>query len=155
MGSPPPTGELFLCKSLGSARYKNTVCINFLASLLGFLRMSNANRLGLRSACLIFLIFFLLTRPAYASGAELTNLVIKNNREDLLIDLKIDGVFTNEMRAALVNGIPVSFSFLVILYEVHDFRFDTKLADVTTHHKIWYTINFIYWPVARCSNSKK
>ena len=100
--------------------------------------MSNTNRLGLRSACLILIIFFLATGTADASGAELTNLVIKNNREDLFIDLKINGVFTNEMRVALLNGIPVSFTFLVILYEVHDFWFDTKLADVTTHHKIQY-----------------
>jgi hypothetical protein len=49
----------------------------------------------------------------YASEAELTNLVIKNSQADLLIDLTIKGVFTNEMKKALLNGIPVSFTFLI------------------------------------------
>lgn len=100
--------------------------------------MGNAKLLGRRFAWFICLILFLSTGVAYASGAELTNLVIKNNREDLLIDLKINGVFTNEMRAALLSGIPVSFTVLVILYEVHDFWFDTKLAHITTNHTIQY-----------------
>ena len=100
--------------------------------------MGNAKLFGRRFACFFFLILLLSTGPAHASGAELSNLVIKNNREDLLIDLKINGVFTNEMRAALSSGIPVSFTVLVILYEVHDFWFDTRLAHITTNHNIQY-----------------
>jgi hypothetical protein len=64
----------------------------------------------------------------YASEAELTNLVIKNSQADLLIDLTIKGVFTNEMKKALLNGIPVSFTFLINLYDVHDFWLDKKIS---------------------------
>ena len=90
----------------------------------------------LRLYCFIFGLLFLSTSMAFASGVELTNLVIKNNREDLLIDLRINGIFTNEMRAALLSGIPVSFTILVILYEVHDFWFDEKVVSRNTLHKI-------------------
>jgi len=100
--------------------------------------MNCTNGLGLRLFCLLVGILFLSTSKVFASGAELTNLVIKNNREDLLIDLNINGVFTNEMRTALISGIPVSFSVFVILYEVHDFWFDTRLAYLTTNHTIQY-----------------
>lgn len=105
---------------------------------LGFLRMNSINWSSPCLFCLIFAIPFLLTSLAFASGAELTNLVVKNTKDDLLIDIKIKGVFTNEMREALLNGMPISFTFLVILYEVHDFWFDTKLAHKTTNHKIQY-----------------
>ena len=86
----------------------------------------------------IFLILFLSLGQIFAIGAELTNIVVKNDREDLVIDLTIQGVFTNEMKKALLSGIPVSFTFMVILYKVNDFWFDEKAASTTTNHKIQY-----------------
>ena len=65
---------------------------------IGCLRMNCSNRISLRFFCLIVLIFILLSSQTFASGAELTNIVVKNDREDLLIDLTIQGVFTNEMK---------------------------------------------------------
>jgi hypothetical protein len=100
--------------------------------------MDNTNWFGLRLSCLNFVILFLLTSLAFASGAELTNLVVKNTRDDLVIDLKIKGVFTEDMREAVLSGIPVSFTFLINLYEVHDFWFDKKIASIATNHKIQY-----------------
>jgi len=69
---------------------------------------------------------------------KLTNIVVKNDREDLLTDLTIKGVFTNEMKKALLSGIPVSFKFIVILYKVNDFWFNKKVVSITTSHKIQY-----------------
>ena len=105
---------------------------------LGCLRMNCLDRIKLRLFCLIFLMLFLLTGQTFASGAELTNIVVKNDREDLLIDLTIQGVFTNEMKKALLKGIPVSFAFKVILYKVNDFWFNEKVAGITTSHKIQF-----------------
>jgi hypothetical protein len=92
-------------------------------------------------SCSIFLlvaILVLFTGPVFAAQAELTNLVIRNSREDLLISLKIKGVFTSEMQAALEKGIPVSFTFLIALYEVNDWWFDEKIAGLKTVHQIQY-----------------
>ncbi len=86
----------------------------------------------------LFLILFLLRSQTFASGAELTNIVVKKDREDLLVDLRIKGVFTNEMKKALLSGIPVSFTFIIILYKVNDFWFNKKVASITTSHKIQY-----------------
>jgi hypothetical protein len=86
----------------------------------------------------MFLFFFLPAGQPFASGAELTNIVVKNDGQDLFIDLMIQGVFTNEMKKALLSGIPVSFTFIVILYKVNDFWFDKKVASTTTSHKIQY-----------------
>ncbi|MGD8975932.1 MAG: DUF4390 domain-containing protein, partial [Desulfobacterales bacterium] len=88
--------------------------------------------------CLIGFIFFLLTSLDFASGAELTNLVVKSTQEDLLMNLKLEGVFTNEMKDALLREFPVSFNFFIILYEVYDYWFDKKIANQTIIHKIEY-----------------
>ena len=100
--------------------------------------MNCIDRISLRFFCLIFLILFLLTSRIFASGAELTNIVVKNDRENLLIDLTIQGVFTNEMKKAMLSGIPVKFTFKVILYKVNDFWFNEKVAGITTSHKIQF-----------------
>lgn len=88
--------------------------------------------------CLTCLFFFLLTRSAFASGAELTNLVVKSTHADLLMDLELKGVFTNEMKDALLRELPVSFNFFITFYEVYDYWFDKKIANLTILHKIEY-----------------
>ena len=63
-----------------------------------------------RCCSIFFLVSILVlsTGLVFAAEAELTNLVIRNSREDLLISLKIKGVFTREMQDALTKGISVS-----------------------------------------------
>lgn len=100
--------------------------------------MGNVRSFGLGACSVIFVILFLLTEPAVLSGAELTNLVIKNTRDNLEIDLTTQGVFTKDMQEAVISGIPVRFSFLILLYEVKDFWFDRKLTGMKTFHKIQY-----------------
>jgi hypothetical protein len=91
-------------------------------------------------------ILLLPTVLVFAGQAELTNLVIRNSQEDLLMSLKIKGVFTNEMQAALQKGIPVSFTFLIALYEVNDWWFDDKIVSLKTVHQIQYDgLKKEYW----------
>ena len=115
-----------------------SLCIKFILFRLGCIKMNCTDRISLRLFCLMLLTIFFLAGQTFASGAELTNIVVKNDGEDLFIDLMIQGVFTNEMKKALLSGIPVSFAFIVILYKVNDFWFDKKVASATTNHKIQY-----------------
>lgn len=100
--------------------------------------MNCIDRISLRLFCLLFLTLFFLVSQTFASGVELTNIVVKNDGGNLVIDLTIQRVFTNEMEKALLSGIPVSFTFIVILYKVNEFWFDKKVASTTTSHKIQY-----------------
>ena len=100
--------------------------------------MNCTDRISPRLFSLIFLLLFLPAGQPFASGAEITNIVVKNDGEDLFIDLTVQGVFTNEMKKALLSGIPVSFTFIVILCKANDFWFDKKVASTTTSHKIQY-----------------
>ena len=102
------------------------------------LKISGANMSNFFSFCLVFSILFFMMGFAFASEAELTNLVIKNTHDYLALDLEIKSVFTEEMKEAVLHGIPVRFAFLVVLYEVHDFWFDKRITNITTIHKIQY-----------------
>jgi len=57
-----------------------------------------------------------------------------------LVDLKIDGELTPEMKAAMLNGVTVRFIFSIRLYEVIDFWFDRKTSGVTVVHELRYDV---------------
>ena len=98
--------------------------------------MDNANWYGLRLSRSIFVILFLLTGLAFASGAELANLVIRNSANELLIDITLEGDFTEEMTGAVAKGIPIDIAFSISLYEAHKFWFDKKIISKTAIHQI-------------------
>ena len=52
---------------------------------------------------------------AIAKDATLTNIIVTNTRDDLLVYLSVDGAFTKKMEDAVKNGVPASFSFFVKL----------------------------------------
>lgn len=81
----------------------------------------------------------LLSQPlALAQEARLTNVIVTNTRDDLLLYLSVDGAFTEQIQEAILSGVPVSFSFLTRLYEVRDMWFDNNIADVRVTHTIKY-----------------
>ena len=105
---------------------------------IGFKQFENSNKSGLCLLPIIIFILFISTGTTVASEVELTNIVIKNSNRDLVIDLKIKGVFSAEMKEAVSSGILVRFTFLIFLDEVRDFWFDKKIAGLKTVHQIQY-----------------
>ena len=88
------------------------------------------------TAYLLVTILCLLAGSTHLSGAELANVVVRNTADELLADIKLIGVFTAEMEAAVSKGLPIEIAFSVSLYEVHDFWFDKKLVSKTAIHQI-------------------
>ena len=89
----------------------------------------------LYSGCLVF--FVLLTASqAFSGDSELTNLIIRNKDGKLQVDLRIKGIFTEEMKAAVSKGIPIRLTFLILLYEVRDHWFDDKMISKTAMHDV-------------------
>ena len=75
---------------------------------------------------------------AMARDAKLTNIIVTNTRDDLLVYLSVEGAFTPKMEDAVKRGVPASFSFFVNLYRNRGMWFDKKLADMTITHTIKY-----------------
>jgi hypothetical protein len=95
---------------------------------------------NLRSGCLVFFVLLLTASAALSGDAELTNLIVRNNNDELQVDLLIKGIFTEEMKAAVSKGIPINITFLVLLYEVHDYWFDDKMVSKTVMHEVKFDV---------------
>lgn len=79
-----------------------------------------------------------LVGSAMANEAKLTDIIVTNTRDDLLIYLSVDGAFTPKMEAAINSGVPATFSFFVNLYRTRGMWFDKEMADLTVTHTIKY-----------------
>jgi hypothetical protein len=73
-----------------------------------------------------------------AEDARLTNITVSNTRHDLLLSLNVEGAFRGEMKKAILNGVPATFSFFVTLKRVRDFWFDSGIGDIEVTHTIKY-----------------
>jgi len=100
----------------------------------------NAVKTNLRSGSLVFLVLLMTASAALCGDAELTNLIVRNYNDELQVDLLIKGIFTEEMKTAVSNGIPVNLTFLILLYEVRDHWFDDKLVSKTAMHDIRFDL---------------
>jgi len=102
--------------------------------------MISSKRFGWLTVFLLLWHFLPITVAASGPRVEISHLVIKNSQDTLQVDLKIDSEFTPEIKAAVLNGVPVRFTFSISLYEVNDFWFDTKVAGVIAIHELRYDV---------------
>lgn len=84
------------------------------------------------------LVLLALHEPAVAKNAKLTNIIVTNTRDDLLVYLSVEGAFTQKMEEAINSGVPASFSFFISLYRNRGFWFNKKLVDLTLTHTLKY-----------------
>ena len=85
---------------------------------------------------LFLTIGYLLIILVSLSAAELVNIVIRNSAGELVIDIKLKDVFTEDLKSALSKGIPIDIAFSVSLHEVHIFWFDKFLASKTETNQV-------------------
>ena len=86
---------------------------------------------------LLYLVLCLQT-SVYAQDARLTNIIVTNTQEDLLLYLTVEGAFTDKMQKAILSGLPASFSFFVELYKPRSFWINKKISDIRVIHTIKY-----------------
>ena len=92
-----------------------------------------------RKIIVVLLGLALLTgNAALAQEARLTDVIVTNTRDDLLIYLTVEGAFTPEMETAVKSGVSATFSFIVNLYRNRNWWLDKKIAAQTITHTIKY-----------------
>ncbi len=100
-------------------------------------------------------ILFPETSSAFSAQARISHLIIKTTANSLLVNLKIDSDFAPEMKAAVLNGVPIRFTISISLYEVNDLWFDKKVAAKTAVHELRYdAIRKVYKAVHSRSGSQ-
>jgi hypothetical protein len=87
-----------------------------------------------------FLLALFLMSPAQALGkqAQISDIIVTNNQEHLLVYFFTRGCFTAEMNKAIQSGIPTTFTFLIELYSPRSFWPDKRIAALKLHHTIKY-----------------
>lgn len=87
----------------------------------------------------IFLFFlFFANNLVFANDAKLTDLIVTNTRDDLLLYFDVEGAFQEKMETAILSGVPATFSFFVSLNQVRNLWFDKDIAEVNVTHTIKY-----------------
>ncbi len=95
-------------------------------------------RRGLAAALAAGAAICLFWASAWAQEARLAHIIVNNTRDDLVLYLHVDGAFTEEMKAAVLNGVPTTFSFLIQVYKVRSFWPNKRISDETVDHTIKY-----------------
>jgi hypothetical protein len=108
-----------------------------------------------RKTCAILIgILFLLQNVTFAQDARLTNIIVTNTSDDLLMYLNVEGAFIEDINKAILSGVPTTFSFFITLNKVRKLWFDNNLADLKVAHTIKYNNLKKEFTVIRSESSK-
>jgi hypothetical protein len=106
-------------------------------------------------AGIIFALLIQSASTALAAKAFLSDIVVTNTRDDLLVYFTVNNCFTPEMNRAIESGLNTTFTFFVKLYEKQAFRPDRKITDKEVRHSIKYdSLKRVYEVTLSEENSK-
>ena len=86
----------------------------------------------------LFCLLLSFPSPLQAAEATLSDIIVTNTQEDLLVFFDIKGCFTREMEEAILNGIPTTFTIVIKLYRTRTAWLDASIASITLEHTIKY-----------------
>lgn len=87
---------------------------------------------------LIFSILLVCTPPLSAENAGIRDLLVSNNANHVLVYARVTNCFTKEIEAAILAGVPTTFTFLLDLFQERSGWLDKKLSSTTVHCTIKY-----------------
>ena len=87
---------------------------------------------------IFFCILLVMQNTAFADEARLTNIIVTNTRDDLLVFFNVEEAFNDKIKKAVLKGVPATFSFYITLYQARNMWFDNKIADIKIAHTIKY-----------------
>jgi hypothetical protein len=95
-------------------------------------------RILYRFVFLIFSVLLVFSPPLSAENAEIRDLLVTNNANHVLVYAKVTNCFTKDIEAAILAGVPTTFTFVVDLFQQRSRWLDMKVARVTVNHTIKY-----------------
>ena len=91
-----------------------------------------------KTLCVGIAMMVLLQSAGHAQEAKLANIIVTNTRDNLLVYMNVEGAFTEEVKQAVLSGVPVSFSFFVELDRNQDFWPDEAIVSEKITHTVKY-----------------
>lgn len=86
----------------------------------------------------VVLTCLILSTSARAEKAGLTDIVVTNTMDHLLVYFSVTDCFTEDVVKAIENGFNTTFTFFIKLYEVRGLWLDKEIADFKVKHGIQY-----------------
>jgi Domain of unknown function (DUF4390) len=86
----------------------------------------------------ILMISLSLALPVFSKQAQISDIIVTNNQDHLLVYFFTKGCFTPEMNRVIMNGLPTTFTFLIELYKPRSFWPNLRIASLKLHHTIKY-----------------
>jgi hypothetical protein len=94
---------------------------------------------GKHTTCALLVSLLLLVSPAAAAQtAEINQITVSNTNDHLLLYASLRGVFTDEIKQAVLGGTTISVVFIILLKQARFLWFDDKIADINVVHSIAY-----------------
>lgn len=84
------------------------------------------------------MLLFFFQESVSAQEARLSDIIVSNSHDDLLIYIKVEGAFTEKMRRVIFSGVPTTFSFLITLERVRGMWMNEDVADFKISHTVKY-----------------
>jgi len=91
-----------------------------------------------RSITIIFLALLVFPHTGSADNAMIRDLLPTNNASHLLIYASVTNCFTKEIEAAILAGVPTTFTFILELFQERSGWWDKKMIRTTLRHTIKY-----------------
>lgn len=101
-------------------------------------RLLGKSLLPLYLVLLLGFLFFLSCGPVRSNQAKISDIVITNNQDYLLVYFNAPGCFSPGMKKAILNGTGITFTFLIELYKPRSFRPNKPLRSLKLYHTIKY-----------------
>ncbi|RJQ82731.1 MAG: DUF4390 domain-containing protein [Desulfobacteraceae bacterium] len=86
----------------------------------------------------MFIGLLLLPQPGNTQDAMLTNIIVTNTRDDLLVYLTVKNAFPRDIEQTIQSGVPATFSYYINLYKVRNFWPDSEITEIDITHTIKY-----------------
>jgi len=88
----------------------------------------------------LFVIFGFMELPMQAQAIEpkMTDILITNNKENVLLYARVVNGFKTEMESAILAGVPTVFTLLLEVYQVRSFIWDKKITGYEIKRTIKY-----------------
>jgi len=80
----------------------------------------------------------LFPATTFGEKAAISDLLLTNTPEHLLVYFRLKNCFTKKMEEAILAGIPTTFTSFIELQRVRRFWFDKEIASVEVKHNIKY-----------------
>lgn len=87
---------------------------------------------------LAFIILLLTPSQGLAGKAELSDIIVTNTRDNVLLYFNVKNFFTKDVKETILNGVSTKITFYISLYRVRNLWPDEKLAELEIHHNIKY-----------------